>query len=77
MVQTVEEYTGVRMDHVVLIDFAGFKKVIDALGGVDMNVEQTITSIHQPYRKFQQGTEPLQRRRGAGLHPPAQAVPGR
>ena len=24
MVETVEEYTGVRMDHVVQIDFGGF-----------------------------------------------------
>ena len=55
MVQTVEEYTGVRMDHVALIDFAGFKEVTDALGGVDMNVEQTITSIHTPYRTFKTG----------------------
>lgn len=55
MVQTVEEYTGVRIDHVVLIDFFGFKKVTDALGGVDMNVDQTIKSIHRPYRVFNQG----------------------
>jgi len=55
MVQTVEEYTGVRMDHVVLIDFSGFVKVTDALGGVEMNVEQTITSIHPPNRVFTQG----------------------
>jgi LCP family protein required for cell wall assembly len=54
-VQTVEEYTGVRMDHVAVIDFAGFVQVVDALGGVDMNVEQTITSIHPPYRVFQAG----------------------
>ena len=56
MVQTVEEYTGVRMDHVVLIDFAGFRQVVDALGGVDMKVERTITSIHKPYRTFKKGT---------------------
>jgi LCP family protein required for cell wall assembly len=55
MVQTIEEYTGVRMDHVVLIDFAGFVKVTDALGGVDMNVDQTITSIFKPYRVFKKG----------------------
>jgi LCP family protein required for cell wall assembly len=54
-VQTVEEYTKVRMDHVVLIDFGGFKQVIDALGGIDMNVETTIKSIHQPFRVFKQG----------------------
>jgi LCP family protein required for cell wall assembly len=56
MVETVEEYTGVRMDHVVLIDFFGFVKVTDALGGVQMNVDQTITSIHPPHRVFTQGT---------------------
>jgi len=56
MVQTIEEYTGVRMDHVVLIDFAGFKRVVDALGGVDMKVEKTITSIHKPHRTFKKGT---------------------
>jgi LCP family protein required for cell wall assembly len=55
MVQTIEEYTGVRMDHVVLIDFGGFKQVVDALGGVDMKVEKTITSIHKPHRTFKKG----------------------
>lgn len=55
MVQTMEGYTGVRMDHVALIDFAGFRRVTDALGGVDMNVERTITSIHKPYRTFTKG----------------------
>jgi cell envelope-related function transcriptional attenuator common domain len=54
-VQTVELFTGVHIDHVVLVDFAGFVKVTDALGGVDMMVEQTITSIHPPYRTFEAG----------------------
>jgi LCP family protein required for cell wall assembly len=53
--ETVERFTGVRVDHVVLIDFAGFKDVVDALGGVDMQVDQTITSIFPPYRTYQQG----------------------
>ena len=44
------------MDHVVLIDFFGFVKVTDALGGVEMNVDQTITSIHPPHRVFTQGS---------------------
>jgi LCP family protein required for cell wall assembly len=55
-VQTVEAFTGVRMDHVVLLDFAGFAKVTDALGGVTMNVDQTITSIFPPYRVFTAGS---------------------
>jgi LCP family protein required for cell wall assembly len=54
-VQTVEAFTGVRVDHVVLIDFAGFQQVVDALGGVDMTVDQTITSIFAPHRTFAQG----------------------
>jgi LCP family protein required for cell wall assembly len=56
MVQTLEKYTGVRIDHVMVIDFAGFAKVTDALGGVDMYVEKSIQSIHGPYyRKFNKG----------------------
>ena len=55
MVQTVEEYTGVRMDHVAVIDFGGFVKVTDAVGGVDMTVDQAITSIHPPYRHYDAG----------------------
>jgi LCP family protein required for cell wall assembly len=58
-VQTVEEFTGVRIDHVVLVDFAGFQKVIDAMGGVDLTVDQTITSIFPPYRVFTAGKEHL------------------
>jgi LCP family protein required for cell wall assembly len=56
MVQTVEEYTRVRLDHVAIIDFAGFQKIVDALGGIDIDVEQNFTSIHPPYRKFTKGT---------------------
>ncbi len=48
MVQTVETYTGVHIDHVALIDFSGLRAVTDALGGVDMYVEQDVTSIHTP-----------------------------
>jgi LCP family protein required for cell wall assembly len=54
-IQTVEKFTAVRIDHLVMIDFAGFTDVVDALGGVDMQVEKTITSIHAPYRKFTAG----------------------
>ncbi|MEV4535562.1 LCP family protein [Asanoa sp. NPDC049518] len=54
-VRTVECFTDVRMDHVMAIDFAGFKEVTDALGGVDLNVERTIKSIHKPFRTFQKG----------------------
>jgi LCP family protein required for cell wall assembly len=45
-VQTVETFTGVRIDHVVLVDFSGFKEIVDALGGVEINVERSFTSTH-------------------------------
>ncbi|MCW3816540.1 LCP family protein [Micromonospora sp. DR5-3] len=54
-VKTVECFTDVRIDHVMAIDFAGFKDVTDALGGVDLTVDRTITSIHKPHRKFTKG----------------------
>jgi LCP family protein required for cell wall assembly len=56
-VQTVESFTGVRIDHVVVIDFAGFKEIVDALGGVDIKVEENFRSIHPPYRQFVKGTQ--------------------
>ncbi|GAA1635421.1 LCP family protein [Catellatospora bangladeshensis] len=56
LVKTIECYSSVRMDHVMLIDFGGFKEVVDALGGVDMKIERTITSIHKPKRTFTKGT---------------------
>ncbi len=46
MVQTVEKFTGVRIDHVAMVDFAGFKEIVDALGGIDVDVEQSFTSTH-------------------------------
>jgi LCP family protein required for cell wall assembly len=55
-VRTVEEYTGVRIDHVAIVDFAGFKEIVDALGGIDIEVTQNFTSIHVPYRTFTKGT---------------------
>ncbi|MER7890007.1 LCP family protein [Micromonospora sp. NPDC094482] len=58
-VQTVETFTGVHVDHVALVDFAGFAQVVDALGGVDLKIEKTITSIHAPHRTFQKGTRHL------------------
>ena len=41
-VRTTEGFTGVRLDHIVLINFAGFQKMTDALGGVDVRVDRTV-----------------------------------
>lgn len=43
LIQTVEQLTDVRVDHLAIIDFAGFKGMTSALDGVDVNVAQTTT----------------------------------
>ncbi len=37
-----EAFTGINIDGFVVIDFAGFAKLVDALGGVDMCVEEDL-----------------------------------
>ncbi|MFI8929593.1 LCP family protein [Streptomyces sp. NPDC053474] len=41
-VKTVEKMSGIRMDHYVEVDFTGFKKLIDTLGGVEITTKQAI-----------------------------------
>jgi LCP family protein required for cell wall assembly len=57
VVQTVEKFTGVRIDNVAIIDFAGFEQIVDAVGGVDIDVQQEFTSIHEPHRRFALGVQ--------------------
>jgi LCP family protein required for cell wall assembly len=55
-VQTIEQLTGVRIDHVAAIDFDGIINVTDQLGGVDVYVSQT--TKNGPYT-FQAGLNHL------------------
>ncbi|WP_314224712.1 LCP family protein [Streptomyces zaehneri] len=41
-VKTVESITDVRMDHYVEVDFSGFAKLVDALGGVTVTTDEDI-----------------------------------
>ncbi|MEU6314140.1 LCP family protein [Streptomyces sp. NPDC047014] len=40
LVRTVEHNTGLRIDHYAEIGFAGFANIVDALGGVELDIEQ-------------------------------------
>lgn len=40
--KTVESMTGIRMDHYIEVDFAGFEKLINVLGGVDITTTKDI-----------------------------------
>ncbi|MGW6852676.1 LCP family protein [Streptomyces virginiae] len=41
-VKTVEKMSGIRMDHYIEVDFTGFKKIIDNLGGVEVTTTKPI-----------------------------------
>ncbi|MFJ2767986.1 LCP family protein [Streptomyces sp. NPDC087300] len=41
-VKTVEKMSGIRMDHYLEVDFTGFKKLIDTLGGVELTTKKPI-----------------------------------
>ncbi|MEW2359310.1 LCP family protein [Spirillospora sp. NPDC029432] len=45
LTRTVEDFSGVRIDHVAAVDFAGFKAMTDALGGVEIHLDRP---IHDP-----------------------------
>ena len=45
LVQTVENLTGVHVDHVGVIDFAGFRSLVDSVGGIDVRVAAPTRNI--------------------------------
>jgi LCP family protein required for cell wall assembly len=55
--RTVEQLTGIHIDHFVVVDFAGFKHMVDALGGVEVCVPEEVNDdvgkIHLPAGTFE------------------------
>ena len=41
-VSTVEQLTGVRVDHLAVVDWAGFAELVDAVGGITVDVPETV-----------------------------------
>lgn len=41
--QQFEQLTGVRLDHFVVVDFEGFRGMVDAIGGVEMCIPEPIS----------------------------------
>jgi LCP family protein required for cell wall assembly len=50
MVRTVEKLTGVRIDHMVVVDFTGFRDITDALGGVTITVPRATSDERASFR---------------------------
>lgn len=46
--KALEDLLSIRIDHVVRVDFAGFEAFVDALGGIDVNVERAFTDVEYP-----------------------------
>ncbi|MEU7167623.1 LCP family protein [Streptomyces morookaense] len=65
-VATVEAMTNIRMDHYMEVDFAGFQKLIDQLGGVEVT---TTKAIHDKYSHLDldAGTHKLNGEQSLGL----------
>ncbi len=43
-VRTIESFLGINVDQVAIIDFDGFRKFIDSIGGVEVNVPTDVCS---------------------------------
>ncbi|MFB7912874.1 LCP family protein [Streptomyces sp. NPDC056061] len=65
-VKTVESMSGIRMDHYLEVDFTGFKKLIDELGGVEIT---TTAPIHdaKSHLDLEPGTHVLGGEQSLGL----------
>ena len=59
VVQTVETMFDAPIDHVVIVDFEGFKGLTDALGGVSVDNPIAFQSEGTEGEFFEQGTIPL------------------
>lgn len=59
VVQTIEGLFGARIDHVMVVDFEGFKAITDAVGGVTVNIPKTFKSSSLAGHTFEQGKQTL------------------
>ncbi len=46
--RTIEQNFGIPLDYYIMVDFNGFKQVIDTLGGIDVNVPRTLHDTMYP-----------------------------
>jgi LCP family protein required for cell wall assembly len=65
-VKTVESMSGVRVDHFVEVDFSGFKRMVDALGGVEVTTSEKI-SDPESHLRLDAGTHRLGGAQALGL----------
>ncbi|MET8077017.1 LCP family protein [Streptomyces sp. NPDC005303] len=65
-VKTVESMTGIRMDHYLEVDFSGFEKLVDELGGVTVTTTKDIKDTDS-HLDLKAGTHELTGAQALGL----------
>ena len=84
MKQTIGQLVGLPIDYYVMVDFRGFYGLVDALGGVDVNVPEPVLDRVSPYEEggdwvridLKPGRQHLDRRPGLRLRAGALAELG-
>lgn len=56
---TVQQLLGITIDHTLMLDFGGFKLLVDGLGGIDVNVPMSFQSSIETQHVFTQGMNHL------------------
>ncbi|KOU45423.1 LytR family transcriptional regulator [Streptomyces sp. WM4235] len=49
-IRTVEKLTGIRIDHHMVVDFSGFKQMVDAVGGVEVCLGRPVNDTEAKLR---------------------------
>ncbi|WP_328750515.1 LCP family protein [Streptomyces sp. NBC_00285] len=65
-VKTVESMTGIRMDHYLEVDFSGFERLVDELGGVTVTTTKAIKDSDS-HLNLKAGTHKLTGEQSLGL----------
>ena len=56
---TVEQLLGIKIDHTLMLDFGGFRLMVDGLGGIDVNVPVPFQSTIDTQHVFTAGVNHL------------------
>ncbi|MFD5490876.1 LCP family protein [Streptomyces virginiae] len=65
-IRTVEKLTGIRIDHHMVIDFSGFKRMVDAVGGVEVCLTEPVNDV-QAKLKLPAGLQTLRGEQALGF----------
>jgi LCP family protein required for cell wall assembly len=50
--ETVEDFLNLKIDYIAQVDFQGFERIVDTLGGITVDVEQTLLDPEYPTENY-------------------------